>query len=231
MVQETADKKEIHWTVPEDLKIPPDTLRARIDFYHQACTLSFFDGEVFTTRVVSAMDIAHTLSEDMAFGTGLLPPDTLWWRNTRNGPYIAIYVAPKSWRVALEFDIRTPPRRYNLPMPGLIFLCSPGKAPWVYAVTSRPTKETDDIYHAPLCNVHENGLTCAGNHNYPPRLADMPKSFFTSFFTASAHLKKRSKAYPANVVHLWDFLDGKHTFPIKDLVRIGNIKDLLVMEM
>ena len=219
------------WAVPEELGIPPDKLRARLDFYHQAVVLNLYDAEVVTTRVVSAMDVAHALANDLAFGTGLLPPATIWWRNTRGGPVYALYVEPKVWKVALELDIQTPPRRFNLPMPGLIFLCSPGRAPWVYAVKKKPTKETDGVYNAPLCNLFENGRSCAGTHHYPTRVADMAHSFFASFFTATASLRNRSKQYPENVVRLWESLDNKKRFPAGDLVKIGTIRDLMNLEI
>lgn len=225
------EANSFRWTVPEELGIPPDRLRARIDFYHQAVVLNIYDSEVMSTKVVSAMDIAHALANDLSFGTGLLPTGTIWWRNTRGGPVYAIYVEPKIWPVALELEVRAQPRRFNLPMPGLIFLCSPGKPPWVYAVKKKPTKDTDDVYHAPLCNIHLDGRTCAGTHKYPFRVADMPQSFFTSFFTATAHLRDRSIKYPENIVRLWESLDNKKRFPLKDLVRFGMIRDLMNMEM
>ena len=219
------------WAVPGELNIPPDKLRARIDFYHQAVVLNTYDEETVSTRVVSAMDIAHALANDLAFGTGLLPPETLWWRNTRGGPIYAIYVSPRIWKVALATDLKKGPKRFTIPLPGFIFLCSPGKPPWVYAVKKRPTKETDDIFSAPLCNIFEDGRSCPGNNKYPTRVADTVQSFFTSFFTAAASLRKRSQKYPDNVLRLWEFLDKKKTFPIDDLVRIGNVKDLLIMEI
>lgn len=226
-----ADKKGFKWAVPKDLEIPPDKLRARLDFYHQAVVLSFFDSEVPTTKVVSAADVAHALATDLSFGTGLLPPSTLWWRNTRGGPVTAIYEAPKIRKVALEIGIDKPPRRFILPVPGLIFLCSPGREPWVYAVKKKPTKDKDPVYNAPLCNLHENGRSCAGTHLYSMRVADTPNSFFTSFFTATASLSNRSQMFPQNVLQLWEFLDKKKKFPASDLVQIGTIGDLLNMEM
>ncbi len=225
------EKTGFKWAVPEELGIPPDKLRARLDFYHQAVVLNIYDAEIATTRVVSAMDVSHALANDLSFGTGLLPPGTIWWRNTRGGPVCAIYEEPKIWKVALEVSVRKPPNRFILPMPGLIFLCSPGKPPWVYAVKKKPTKETDDVYNAPLCNLYADGRSCPGNHQYPLRVADMVHSFFTSFFTATASLNKRSVKYPENVVGLWKFLNNKKRFPAADLVRIGMIKDLMDMEM
>lgn len=220
-----------NWAVPEELGVPPDKLRARLDFYHQAVVLNLYDAEVTTTRVVSAIDVAHALSNDLAFGTGLLPPGIIWWRNTRSGPVYAIYVEPKIWKIALQLDIKKPPRRFNLPLPGLIFLATPGREPWVFAVKKKPTKDTDAVYNAPLCNIHPNGRSCAGTHRYPTRAADIVRSFFTSFFSETANLRNRSNQYPNNIVQLWDALDNKKRFPVSDLVQIGTIQDLMNMEM
>ena len=226
-----AKRNSLKWAVPKELNIPPDPLRCRLDFYHQAVRLTLFEGEGQTSKIVSAMDVAYALATDLSFGTGLLPPGTIWWRNTRGGPVYAIYVEPKIWKIALQLDVRTPPRRFTLPMPGLVFMCSPGKPPWVYAVKKKPTKETDDVYNAPLSNIHENGRSCAGTHKYPTRIADTVQSFFTSFFTTTANLKNRSVKFPSNVVLLWESLDNRRKFPVADLVRIGRIKDLMDMEM
>lgn len=218
------------WAVPESLNIPADPLRCRLDFHHQAVVLTVFDGDLVDTRVVSALDVAHSMANELSFGTGLLPLNTLWWSNTRIGPVYALYVKKEIWKVALLKDANKPPRRFTLPMPGFIFLCTPGQAPWVFAVKRKPTKETDTVYRAPLCNIHENGRSCAGTHKYPNRVADTVQSFFTSFFTATPDLRNRSQKFPDNVVLLWEFLDKKKRFPIADLVQHGTVKDLMEMD-
>lgn len=212
--------------------MPPDKLRARLDFYHQAVTLTTYDDEMATKRVVSALDVAHALARDLAFGTGLLPPNALAWRNTAAGPVTMLYVDPKVWRIALSQGIGEP-RRLKIPMPGLVFLCTPSKAPWVYAVKKRPTKEADEVFHAPLCNVFQNGLTCAGNNQYPVRIADTVQSFFISFFTAAAGLTGRSKRFPKSILSMWEILDKEHAqeYPLDDLVHLGTIKDLLLIDI
>jgi len=108
--------------------------------------MTYFQGDIVTTKQVDAMDVAHALASDLSFGSGLLPPDTLWWQNTRSGPVFALYAEPKVWKLALQEDIKKTPQRYTIPLPGLIFLCTPGQAPWVYAVKRRPIKETDIVY-------------------------------------------------------------------------------------
>lgn len=229
--EKNKEASSFKWAVPEELGIPPDPLRLRLDFHHQATVMTYFQGDSTIVKLVDAMEVAHALATDLTFGTGLLPSETMWWRNTRGGPVYALYVEQRIWKVALELDVKTPPRRFTLPMPGFIFLCSPGKAPWVYAVKKKPTKETDFVYHAPLCNIFENGRSCSGTNKYPIRVADMVQAFFTSFFTATADLQGRSKLYPKNVVRLWESLDNKKRFPVDDLVQFAMIKDLLNMEM
>ncbi len=193
--------------------------------------MTFFEGETVTSKVVSAMDVAHALASELSFGSGLLPPGTIWWRNTRSGAVVAIYVEKHIRQVALQTNIKKPPKRYKLPMPGLIFLCQPGMTPWVFAVKNKPKKETDIVYRAPLANIHANGRSCAGSHTYPTRLENMVESFFTSFFSATADLRNRSRQFPENVLHLWEFLDGKRRYPLADLVEHGTIIDLLNMGM
>ena len=224
---ENNEKPTVSWAVPEELGIPPDTLRLRLNFFHQATEMVYFQGDTVITKMVDAMDIAHALSRELNFNTGLLPENTLWWVNSRDGQIFAIYVEPKVRRLGLQTDLEKPVQRFNIPLPGFIFLCSPGKAPWVVACTSRPTKETDIIYHSPLFNVYRNGRSCGGSNKYPVRVAEIPESFFVSFFTAEGDAKDRSKKYPKNILQLWKALDGTEKFPYDDLVPFGTVADLM----
>jgi len=221
----------ITWAVPSELGVPPDKLRLRLDFYHQATTVTYFEGDMVVTKIVDALDVAHALASDLTFSTGLLPDGTLWWQNTRSGPIFALYVEPKIRKVALEMDPGNPPKRYTIPLPGLIFLCTPNQAPWVYAVTKKPTKETDIVYRAPFANIYNNGKSCPGSHRYPSRVADTAESFFMSFFSSAGDKGNRSKQFPNNVLKLWDFLDGKKKYNLTDLVPHGTIKDLMAMQI
>lgn len=193
--------------------------------------MTSFEGETVTSKVVSAMDIAHSLANELSLGSGLLPDNTLWWRNSPSGAVVGVYVAPQVRLLALQEDIKKQPRRFKIPLPGLVFICRPGMPPWVYAVKKKPTKETDIVYKAPLANIFATGQSCAGTHNYPVRLGEIVESFFISFFTRTADLRDRSKQFPESVIHLWEFLYGKKTYPLDDLVAHGTILDLLSMEI
>ena len=90
---------------------------------------------------------------------------------------------------------------------------------------------SDIVYRAPLCNVFQSGRVCPGNHRFPRDVAEVPDSFFRSFFSPTADLQNRSAKFPQNVVHLWEFLDGKKKYPLSDLVKHGRVQDLMQMEM
>jgi hypothetical protein len=224
---EQDKKPAFSWAVPKDLGIPADSLRLRVDFFHQSTILTSFDGDTVTTRQVDAMDIAHALSSDLSFGTGLLPENTLWWLNSRDGQIYAIYVEPRIRKLALQENLNKPPQRFEVPLPGFVFLCSPCKAPWLVAVTKRPTKATDITYHAPCANVFRNGRSCPGSNKYPERVQDIVESFFVSFFTSTADLQGRSKSHPKNIIQLWKSIDGQKEFPMDDLVPFGTLGDLM----
>lgn len=226
MSKKKAGPPTLSLAVPSQLELPPDPLRLRVDFHNQAVTLTSFAGDLAETKLVSALDVAHALAAELSYSTGILPENVLWWTNTADGPVTAIYEAPRTRRVALQVHFGKPANRLTIPLPGMVFLCSPGKAPFVYAVKARPTKSTDEVFHAPLCNVYETGGTCPGNHKYPTEVGQMVESFFVSFFTMGAHLNGRSKKYPNDVSLLWKWLDKKKEFPLDDLVRFGTIADI-----
>ena len=220
-----------NWAVPPKMKAGKDSLQMRLDIYSQAITLTMFDGDIAATKMVSAMDVAHALATELRFSTGILPENTLWWINSKDGPIIAVYQLPRIWKVALQENFNQPATRFTIPLPALLFLCSPLKAPWVYAVKRRPTKLEDIIYKAPLANVFETGRTCAGSQKYAVDPKETINLFFVSFFTKHADLENRSVKYPKDITKLWTELNGKKEYPLDDLVRHGTVQDLLKMEM
>jgi len=228
----TIESKEAFaWAVPDALQVPTDPLRLRIDFFHQSILMSIFEGDAPEKRMISATDMVAALASELTFSSGLLPDNTLWWQNTKAGPVTAIYEPPRRRIVALEVEFGQPPVRFDIPLPGLVFLCTPGRPPWVYGVKSKPTKETNQVYKAPLLNVFANGRSCPGNNKYPERVADIIESFFQSFFAHAGDLVNRSNKFPKDTTKLWRFLDKAKDFPIDDLVPHGTLHDLMIMRM
>jgi hypothetical protein len=216
------------WALPEGLEVPPDELRARLDFYHNSIVLFLLDNEkgIITTRLISTRDVALAFVHEFPLMSGLLPKSALWWSHGKAGEEVALWRPGRVWPVALQTEPFQPPRRIKLPMPGLIFVCSPGRPPNVYAAKRRPTSIEDVIYHAPLFNVFIDGGTCPGTHQYPDDIKELPESFFTSFFTREAHLQGRSK-YPDDLMSLWEELDGEKRYPLDDLMPFGKVKDIM----
>lgn len=227
MMSLTPDKESLRWTLPESLEVPPDELKVRLDFFGESIAMYIIEDGMVTTRMVSANDIAMAMLREIPLTSGILPPSALWWGQSSNGPQVALWRAPKVWPIAMVADPLKPPYRMRLPMPGLIFICSPGQAPYVYAAKERPKTANSVLYHAPLYNLFENGRSCAGTHKYPKNIEDIPESFFASFFTPTAVDSGRSKKYPRNLMDLWRELDGKRKYPMGDLMPWGKVKDII----
>lgn len=213
-------------TLPANLEVQPDTLRARLEVYGESCVLTTFQNALTSTRLVHPLDLAQAMVQQLSLSTGILPPDTLWWASTREGPVTALWRAARVWKVALQLEAMRPAERLAIPMPGLVFVCQPGKAPRVYAAKRRPAHSQDWLYHAPLFNVYTDGRTCPGTHTYPQRVAEAPESFFAAFFSPAGQANGRSKKHPKELAALWRELDGQAKYPTADLVEWGRVKDL-----
>ena len=48
-----------------------------------------------SSRLVSALDVAHALARELDLDTGLLPPDALWYVKTASGPRVAVWRPPR----------------------------------------------------------------------------------------------------------------------------------------
>ncbi len=227
MVQQITKQPAYQWALPENVDIPPDELKVRLDFYGQNVVMYVLEEGIVTTKMVSPRDIALALLRDVPLGSGLLPENVLWWQHRQNGmPVIALWRSPQIWPVALQLEPFKPPRRFKLPMPGLIFICRPGSPPGVVAVKKRPTIPDEPIFRAPVYNVFSDGNSCPGSHKYSADVSKIPEEFFTAFFTQAGN-GDRSKEYGSDLLKLWERLDKKRRYPLKDLVQFGKIKDLL----
>lgn len=222
-----AQDAALQWALPEGLDVPPDNLRLRLDFYGQAILMHVIEDGVIQTRMVSAEEVSRTLARRVGVFSGFLPRDTVWWRQLPNGVEAAIWRRPQVTRVALQEGMFAPPRRFTVPMPGLLFLCSPGRPPWLWAVKRRPGSPEDILYHAPCFNVFGHGESCAGTHHYSQDPAQIPEEFFRAFFSRTGDYRGRSHRHPDDLAGLWEELDGKKRFPLDDLVEYGRTSHVL----
>jgi hypothetical protein len=223
----TKEPVGYQWALPENLEIPRDELKVRLDFYGQSVVMHVLENAVVTTKMVSPQDVALALLRDIPFGSGILPENTLWWQHRQDGsPVVALWRPPQVWPVALQLEPFKPPRRFRLPMPGLIFICRPGSPPGVVAVKKRPTTLEVPVFRAPLYNIYQDGKTCPGSHKYSDDIAKIPEEFFTAFFTLALG-GEVSRSYGHDLLKLWESIDGKKRYPLRDLLPCGKVADLL----
>ena len=148
-------------------------------------------------------------TQHLGFSSGLLPQDAIWWNQGETGQVVALWRPPQVWPLALQREAFKPPDRLRLPMPGLVFVCSPGRPPWVYAATERPSDPEQHLFRAPAFNVFSDGRVCPGSHRFPEEVDLIPEGFFQSFFSLTGDTRDRSKKHPDNLQALWEELDGK----------------------
>ncbi len=214
----TSDANATEWSLPGPVDAPRDELRMQLEVYGENILLRGFENDSAWVRTVSADEIANVFTRHMGFSSGLLPQDALWWNQGETGHSVALWRPPQVWSVALQREAFKPPARLRLPMPGLLFVCSPGRAPWVYAAHGRPSDPEQQLFRAPAFNVFSDGRACPGSHRFPEEVGLIPESFFQSFFSLTGDSRSRSIKHPENLHDLWEELDGKTEYPMEDLV-------------
>ena len=206
------------WSLPGPADAPMDHLQMQMEIYRETILLRGFENDSTWVRTVSADEIANALTRHLGFSSGLLPQDALWWNQGETGQVVALWRPPQVWSVALQREAFKPPARLRLPMPGLVFVCSPGRAPWVYGALGRSTDTEQQLFRAPAFNVFGDGRVCPGSHRFPEEVGLIPESFFQSYFSLTGDTRKRSKKHPDNLQALWEEIDGKNEYPMEDLV-------------
>jgi hypothetical protein len=226
-VEEKGIAGELRWALPELLEVPPDRLCCRVDVFEESILLHRFGRNGTETKLVSAADIARAFTQEIRLHSGVLPEAALWWTLGPEGEEVALWRRPQVWRVALVVQPFQPPRRLALPMPGLVFVCSVGKPPRVYAAKRRPASAGSPLMHAPLFNLFSDGRSCAGTHRYGEDISRQPEEFFMAYFTREGHDRGRSRRHPDDLLALWEELDGRRSYPIRDLVPLGTVEQVM----
>ena len=145
------------WSLPGPADAARDELQMQLEVYKETILLRGFENDSNWVRTVSADAIANVFTQHLGFSSGLLPQDALWWNQGETGQVVGLWRPPQVWSVALQREAFKPPARLRLPMPGLVFVCSPGRAPWVYAALGRPTDPEQHLFRAPPSTSSETG--------------------------------------------------------------------------
>ena len=225
----TSDADRTEWSVPGAADAPKDALKMQLEVYGETILLRGFEREVDWVRTVSADEIANVFTQHLGFSSGLLPENALWWGQGETGRIVGLWRPPQVWPVALQREAFEPPARLRLPMPGLVFVCSPGRAPWVYASMRRPLDPEQMLYRTPAFNVFRDGRVCPGSHKFPDDAAEIPESFFRSYFSLTGDSNDRSKMHPDNLQALWEEIDGETEYPTEDLVPQCTVAEAIAL--
>ena len=126
----TNEVDTTQWSLPGPADAPRDDLKLQLEVYGETILLRGFENDAAWVRTVSADEIANVFTQHLGFTCGLLPQEALWWNQGETGQVVALWRPPQVWSVALQREAFKPPARLRLPMPGLVFVCSPGRAPW-----------------------------------------------------------------------------------------------------
>ena len=221
--------QDIQWAGLDHIEAPRDELKIQIEIYGESILIRKMDQQAVKVMMVSADDIADILAQHTKYESGILPADTLWWKKSHTVLIAALWKPPQVWAIALQTEPFKPPTRFNLPMPGLIFLCSPNRPPWVFAAKRRPEGPNEIIFKTPTFNIFGDGRVCPGNHEFPSEVEEIPKSFFQSFFSRTADSHNRSQSHPENLQELWQEIDGKEEYPLEDLVPQCTVADAMAL--
>ena len=199
----------------------PQMPRLRLDFYNTAVLMSRWqdDGRL-TTHPVSVHDVVSACTH-VELSSGLLPANTLFWKQRANQAMLGVYVPARRWHVQCDFANRLEEQSYQLPMPPFVFVGS-GSSYHLFAVKKRPLNEAEPLYHAPGPNIHTTGGICQGNTPFPicsPQTIQQALRVFMEGSLFNADLSRgKCQSYPEDVSQLWAELDGRKRFPLSELV-------------
>ena len=220
---------QVRWAEFENASVPRDEIRMQVEIYRESILIRKFEDEASYIRMISADDIADAMAQHTKYESGMLPKDTLWWKKSNGAVITAIWQPPRVWPAALQTEAFKPPTRLRMPMPGLVFLCSPNRPPWIFAAVERPERPSEILFRAPAFNVFNDGRVCPGNHRFPDEAREIPGSFFQSFFSMTADHENRSRKHPSELWKLWQEIDGKEEYPIEDLVPQCTVADAMAI--
>jgi hypothetical protein len=215
---------------PQDpLPGEPQLPRLRLDFYSSAVLMSRWDEDGrSSTYPVSVHDVVSACTR-VEVSSGLLPANTLFWKQRANQAEIGIYVPARRWKVQCETANDSENQSYHLPMPPFVFIGS-GTAYQIFAVKKRPKvgvgqgykNRQTRLYHAPCPNVNPSGSICQGNTPFPicsPETIHRALDLFMegSLFNGDL-VTNKCQSHPDDVRFLWAKLDGRKRFPLGELV-------------
>lgn len=203
------------------------TLVLHLDIYDECIVRTTFDskGKAMATDEISPLDLAQAFS-GLDAGTGILPPDTLFFHRQGSTCHIGIFRQAES-----RCRLRIVGEEIPIPLPPLVFT-GQDRTYRVYAVAENgwPAADTP-LYHAPFPNVYMNGAICPGSVKFPACGPDTIHMVLDLFLQSDFNRDLsggKSVSFPDDVIVWWRRLldcqlQKAHAgiYPVSDLVEMG----------
>ncbi|RMG72447.1 MAG: hypothetical protein D6722_05410 [Bacteroidetes bacterium] len=198
-------------------------LVGRLDVYNDFIVFSRFrDGKPQEQYLVDPVEVAIALG-GISLGSGLLPPNTLFWGRQNGYVRLGIYLPPRVWPLSIRAaDVAADGRAWRVPLPGLLFV-GHNYDYNLYAVADTPPLGPDTpLFVAPCPNIFPEGV-CRGSAPFPPAspgtISQAVEAFFGSRFNHDLG-RNKSKKHPERILDQWAELEqaGAEEYPLDDLV-------------
>lgn len=149
-------------------------------------------------------------------------PESLLFHDSRPGKHIVAWYEPAKVRILQFAPKQGYKANYKIPLPPLFFSGNGNElSVWAMKVTGRPTLNTL-LFHAPLCNVYDDGKICMGNIESPGEddVADLVAAWSFKFWNGlfTAHGTDNKKLYAK--------ISGSKVFPPKELKACKDYKNI-----
>jgi PRTRC genetic system protein B len=200
-----------------------------IHIYEESIFVSQLDPKTGAKKEfeVSAVDLANRMNLTAKLSTGLMKPNTIFYKDDGVDERIVIY-APRAIR-QLHIDLSRGKRQISVPMPPMVFWNVKNRY-FVAALTGDEISPKTKLAAAPVPNVHENGEICAGNVKFPKggmrTIREAERLFWESEFNGDL-ANKKCKSYK-DVRDLYKSLKARTRFPTRELVELDiNLGELI----
>lgn len=209
--------------VPAGQPMEPQQLLVDLQIYTEAIFRTLYQNNKPVQRdELHPLDLARALA-NLDSGTGLLPPDVLFYNQSGQLPKLGIFLPPRVQN--LHVDGRRGPETYTIPLPACIFV-GRGYEYQVFALdTIRWPQPQTPLYRAPLPNVYlePTGRVCHGTVEFPAAapttIHQAANLFFASQFNSDLGNGK-SRRFSTDVVAMWAAVASQNLieYPVDDLV-------------
>lgn len=211
------------------LDTPPDL---QLDIYPNLVVLTRrLQGGGWRSYPVDPAAVAQTLGK-LPQSAGLLPPNTLTTGLIGGLPFYVVYLPPR--QVCLTIAIGVDEAPYTIMTPPLVWGgCQHAYRIYALNQDGHPTDPSLPLCHAPFPNVYEDGGICWGDADARPEAApgtlEAALQLFLRGSRFSFHVAgKKSRRWAANIVaHYADLLPDE-TYPLDDLIPMGQPLDWLL---